>query len=140
MSSGNKPPGATAEDVGAMMSCIGLTEDVDDILPLHEVWQHCDHMGKFFLVSKVLSCRRINFNGFHDAFMASWNLKQSIKISEIGEKLFLFQFSDARDLNKVFHKAPWNFNNSFIMLKRFQASFSLEQYDFSTNPSWVSHL
>ncbi|GKU92796.1 hypothetical protein SLEP1_g6473 [Rubroshorea leprosula] len=53
MSSGNKPPRATTKDVGAMMSCIWLIEDIDDILLLHEVWQHGDHMGKFFLVSKV---------------------------------------------------------------------------------------
>ncbi|GLU03281.1 hypothetical protein SLE2022_204880 [Rubroshorea leprosula] len=137
MCNGTKTLESIAEDVGAMMSRIRVTEDADGILPLHQAWKHGHQMGKLCLVGKVLSRKRINFNGFHDALLASQNLKQSIKIYEIGEKIYLFQFSDVGDLSKVFHKAAWNFNNSLINLKRFHALFSLEQYDFSTNLFWV---
>ncbi|GKV35869.1 hypothetical protein SLEP1_g44075 [Rubroshorea leprosula] len=53
MCSGTKTPEAIAEDVGAMMSRIRLTEDADGILPFHEAWKHGDQMGKLCLVDKV---------------------------------------------------------------------------------------
>ncbi|GKV26362.1 hypothetical protein SLEP1_g35685 [Rubroshorea leprosula] len=53
MRNGTKTPEAIAEDVGAMMSRIWLTEDADGILPLHEAWKQGHQMGKLCLVVKV---------------------------------------------------------------------------------------
>ncbi|GLT87803.1 hypothetical protein SLE2022_058640 [Rubroshorea leprosula] len=76
-------------------------------------------------------------NGLHDALMVAWNPRKAFTISEIGDKTYLFQFFEISDLNKALHRGPWNFNNSLLILKQFQASLIAEQYIFSTNPFWV---
>ncbi|GKV22513.1 hypothetical protein SLEP1_g32378 [Rubroshorea leprosula] len=126
------------EDIGSMLSRIRIAEKDDGILPLYTTWKQNEaNVGRLRLVGKLLSRRRVNLNGLHNALMASWNPKHVFKFSEIGEKIYLFQFFDIGDLNKVIHRGLWNFSNSLFILKRFQASLTPEQYNFSTNPFWV---
>lgn len=93
---------------------------------------------KLCLVRKILSQKKtINLSGLHYALTTSWNPKKDFKVSKIGEKLYLFQFANVRNLNKVLYKVHWNFSNSLIIFKKYQASLAVDQCDFSTNLLWV---
>ncbi|GLU00661.1 hypothetical protein SLE2022_180100 [Rubroshorea leprosula] len=94
------------EDLHSMLSRVHISEDQDGVLPLHTVWNQEDaNVGKLRLVGKLLSRRRINLNGFYSTLMVSWNPKKAFKIFEIGEKIYLFQFSKIGDLNKSFYRS-----------------------------------
>ncbi|GLT82659.1 hypothetical protein SLE2022_010180 [Rubroshorea leprosula] len=88
----------------------------------------------FYLLGKVLTKKRINLTSFTSTMNLSWKLKQEMKIIEDGEKIFLYQFSNRFDLDKVLQKAPWNFSNSLIILKKVSVTLELKQHDYSTNP------
>ncbi|GLU18337.1 hypothetical protein SLE2022_346430 [Rubroshorea leprosula] len=95
------------EEIGSMLNRVHLTEDKEGILPLNLTWKPEDSkVEKLSLVGKILSQKRINLDGLHNALMVSWNPRKGFTIFEIGENFYLFQFSDIGDLSKALHKGP----------------------------------
>ncbi|GKV46130.1 hypothetical protein SLEP1_g53137 [Rubroshorea leprosula] len=83
------------EEIGCMLNRVRLSEDENGILPLHSIWKLDEpKVEKLRLMGKILSRKKINMNGLHDALMVSWNPRKPFTISEIGEKIYLFQFTE----------------------------------------------
>ena len=55
-------------------------------------------------------------------------------VREVGERLFLFQFDDCLEKNRVFQKQPWSFNKSLMVLKEMDGLLQPKDVDMEWCP------
>ncbi|XWS18212.1 hypothetical protein CRYUN_Cryun32bG0023500 [Craigia yunnanensis] len=46
-----------------------------------------------------------------------WKLSSRMSITEVGNRLFIFQFEDNKEKERVLLRQPWSFNKSLLVLK-----------------------
>ncbi|GKU88599.1 hypothetical protein SLEP1_g2844 [Rubroshorea leprosula] len=67
------------EEIGSMLNRVRLSEDENGILPLHSIWKLDEpKVEKLRLMGKILSRKKINMNGLHDALMVSFSSRHKI--------------------------------------------------------------
>ena len=49
-----------------------------------------------------------------------WKPNRGLQISEIDEEMFLVEFGDGKDKQKVLEMCPWSFEKPLIVLKEFE--------------------
>ncbi|MBA0872648.1 hypothetical protein Goshw_017814 [Gossypium schwendimanii] len=63
-----------------------------------------------------------------------WHLVKGVKISDLGEKRFLFKFFHKMDLDRVLKGSPWTFNNHLLMLHRLEKEEAPLKSDVKKRP------
>lgn len=58
-------------------------------------------------------------------------------VKEIREDMWLFEFSEDRDKQKVLAGRPWSYDRTLLILNEFDGKISPSQMDFSSTPIWV---
>ena len=56
-----------------------------------------------------------------------WKVSSGMVVKEVGERLFVFQFEDNMDKERVFMKQPWTFNKSLLILANFDGQSKPEE-------------
>ncbi|OMO69451.1 hypothetical protein COLO4_29048 [Corchorus olitorius] len=79
--------------------------------------------GKGCLVGKLLSRRAVVMR---NVLHMVWKLSGGLQIWEIGDKLYIFQFAIEVEKERVFQQAPWNFNKALLVLKGYDAFYSVD--------------
>lgn len=70
------------------------------------------------LVGKVLLNREVKKEGFKAALLPVWKTMKEIKIEELGDNIFIFQFGCEADKRKVLAGGPWYFDNALIVMTK----------------------
>ena len=55
----------------------------------------------------------------------------------MGYKVFIFQFDDEYEKDRLLVRQPWSFNKSLLMLKEFDDYSSLENVNLDWRPFWI---
>ena len=64
-------------------------------------------------------------------------LENALQISEIDEGMFLVEFSDGKDKQKVLEMWPWSFEKQLIVLKEFEEELVPRDIVMKHCPFWV---
>ncbi|TXG73661.1 hypothetical protein EZV62_002240 [Acer yangbiense] len=70
------------------------------------------------LVGKVLAEKKVNRDAFKGLIEQIWNPFGHVEIELVGDNIFMFYFINSEDRNKVWHRGPWHFGNSLIVLEK----------------------
>ncbi|KAJ0096620.1 hypothetical protein Patl1_27306 [Pistacia atlantica] len=66
-----------------------------------------------------------------------WKLEGWIHFTDAGEKLFLLEFQNVTDLQKVLNGRPWSFDRALIAIQRVDSSTLSNASYFTHEPFWV---
>ena len=58
-------------------------------------------------------------------------------IKELGERLFVFQFVDNMEKERVVMKQPWFFKKSLLILEKFDEQSKSKEVELQWFPFWV---
>ncbi|KAK3212594.1 hypothetical protein Dsin_017300 [Dipteronia sinensis] len=94
-------------------------EDEDGVV--HELSAEACRGGKadvdMCLVGKILSGKKVNREAFKHLIEHLWSPFGSVAIEAVGVNIFMFLFKNQEDRNWIWHRGPWYFDNSLIVLK-----------------------
>ena len=63
-------------------------------------------VGKNCIVMKILTTRSLNLDTLRKNLRMLWKLNQGLQILEIDEEMFLVEFGDGKDKQKVLEMCP----------------------------------
>ncbi|OMP08440.1 hypothetical protein COLO4_06478 [Corchorus olitorius] len=93
--------------------------------------------GLHGLVGKLYTKKHPNMEGLRNAFIQAWKLDYGLGVMEVGENLFLFQFEDELEKDRVLVHQPWNFNRLLMVFRDYDENQHPESMSFDLCPFWV---
>ncbi|OMO72810.1 hypothetical protein COLO4_27452 [Corchorus olitorius] len=91
----------------------------------------------YFLIGKLFTKRRANLEGMRTTLFNAWKLEMGLVIKEVGAKLYMFQFEDKPERDRVLVTQPWHFNRVLLALQPYDGIEKPESIVFDTCPFWV---
>ncbi|OMO70912.1 reverse transcriptase [Corchorus capsularis] len=91
----------------------------------------------FSVLGKLFSKRTPHLEGFRAAMFQAWKPNMGMRVREVGEKSFLFEFEDGVDRDRVLVTQPWKFQRSLLLLTEFDGLDQPEDIVFDVSPIWV---
>lgn len=70
------------------------------------------------LAGKLWTDSLYNVRAFKQTIVQAWRLKNPVEVQDLSKNLFLFRFTNKRDMESVLKAGPWNFDRNFIILER----------------------
>ncbi|KAH9650355.1 CCHC-type domain-containing protein [Citrus sinensis] len=92
------------------------------------------------LVGKVLLIREVKKEGFKAALLPVWKIMKEIKIEELGDNIFIFQFGCEADKRKVLAGGPWHFDKALIVITKPAGLGEVTKKNFTHVSFWVQIL
>jgi hypothetical protein len=89
------------------------------------------------LVGKVGSDRRVNKEAFQTVLSQLWRTVGSVMFKEVQDNIWLFEFTDKDDKERVLEGRPWSFDRHILVLNDFDGSIPPSQMEFTHSPFWV---
>uniref|UniRef100_A0A7N2LCV4 DUF4283 domain-containing protein n=1 Tax=Quercus lobata TaxID=97700 RepID=A0A7N2LCV4_QUELO len=89
------------------------------------------------LIGKFLTCKSYNKRAAFSTLKKAWGLQGEVQIVEVGSNLFQFKFSTEFDMERIFNRGPWTFDNQALMLCRWQRGMTTTNVKFETVSLWV---
>ena len=68
-----------------------------------------------YLLGKIFMNQGINVEAMKAVLYNIWKLSYGLEIKEVGDKIFVFQFDDAVEKDKVLARQSWYFNKALIV-------------------------
>jgi hypothetical protein len=109
---------------------LGITITEDDTADLRMKSGRC-------LIERLMSDRRIQKEAFPMMMSRLWKTLDSVAFKEIHDNLWLIEFSNESDKNRVKDGRPWLFDRSVLVLKEVEESIPPTQMDFTKSLLWV---
>lgn len=72
------------------------------------------------IVGKFVLRRTIGASELGVALSRIWQLNSSLKVSALGEAMFVFEFGSTTECNRILYKQPWNFNSALLIFSRLE--------------------
>ncbi|XP_075665851.1 uncharacterized protein At4g02000-like [Castanea sativa] len=66
-----------------------------------------------------------------------WKPNRGLQVSDIGDDLFLAEFGDGKDKQKVLEMCPWSFEKQLIIMKESEGDLVPKDIEMKQSPSWV---
>ncbi|MBA0842187.1 hypothetical protein Goarm_002031, partial [Gossypium armourianum] len=97
-----------------------------------------ENRGEIFqLVGCFLTASTIHFPAMKSTMANLWHPVKGVRICDLGEKRYLFQFFHAMDMNRVLKGSPWTFNNHLLVLYKLELGEDPLQIPLVLTPFWV---
>ncbi|OMP01222.1 hypothetical protein COLO4_12052 [Corchorus olitorius] len=108
-----------AEQLSSFCSQLSINEGEQSKVVLTKEWLEEDDEGApvFFFIGKLFSKRRANLEGMRTALFNAWSLDSGLGIKEVADKVYLFNFEEEPDRDRVLVNQPWHFNKNLLALK-----------------------
>jgi hypothetical protein len=94
-------------------------------------------MGTRCLVGKLWTERPANKEAFKTVFSRIWRLAKTVVFKELQDNLWLFEFEEEDDKNRVMAGRPWSFDRHILVLKEFDGHCPPSQMIFMHSPIWI---
>jgi hypothetical protein len=85
---------------------------VKDVEELELVGERC-------LVGSIIAEKAINREAFRSLMTNLWRVKDGIQFKEIQENLWVIEFTEMKDKQRVLDGRPWLFDRHLVALGRF---------------------
>ena len=94
-------------------------------------------LGSNYLLGRLITDRLFNREAFKSSMLRLWGVTRGITVKDIGENLFVFQFTQAAERNRVLKGSPWLFDNYLLALTEFDGSCPASHIQFNRCYFWV---
>ena len=127
-----------AEELEKLCGKISLTRGENKVLIICE-WELAAgrEKGERCLVGKIGSERRVNKEAFRTVLSQIWRTVGSVMFKEVQDNLWLFEFMDKEDKERVLDSRPWSFDLHILVLNEFDGSILPSHMEFHSSPFWV---
>lgn len=93
--------------------------------------------GALCLVGKLGPVKKFNKEAFKTLLSRIWRVEGRIFFKEIQETIWLFEFTEAKDKQRVLDGRPWSYDRSLLVINDFDGRTPPSQMDFSFSPIWI---
>lgn len=69
-----------------------------------------------------------------------WRIREKISVRVVDTNLFVFQFYNVADKQRVLEGCPWSFDNQLLLLKKVSGDQQPSEVSFQFSPFWVRLL
>jgi hypothetical protein len=108
----------------------GITVKEEDVENLVKIGERC-------LVGRIVAEKSINKDAFRSLMTTLWKVKGGASFKELQENLWLIEFSDGRDKQRVLAGRPWLFDKHLVVLKVFDEMTPPTQMSFTQAAFWI---
>jgi hypothetical protein len=127
-----------ADDLTSMWGKFSLTEEEDVELSFRKVeLQDGVTFGQACVLGKLLSDRMVSKEKIRQSLEQWWLPEESISFKVLGENLFLIEFTNPKDKERVLEGRPWVFEGSLFLVEDFDGSKAPSQFTFDRAAFWV---
>ncbi|OMP02012.1 reverse transcriptase [Corchorus capsularis] len=118
---------------------LSIQEEEKDKIVTDGDWMEAPigQQGGGYLIGKLLLHKPTTAEGLSAVFHQVWKLRQDMLVQEVGDRLFVFQFADVLERDRVFVSQPWLFHKALLVLREFDGVQQPESITFETCPFWV---
>ena len=127
-----------ADDLTSMWGKFLLTEEEDAELSFQKVDLHDGvTFGQACVLRKLLSDKMVSRETILQSLVQWWKPKKSISFKVLGENLFLAEFTNPKDKERVLGRRPWVFEGSLFLVEDFDGSMAPSQFTLERAAFWV---
>jgi hypothetical protein len=108
----------------------GFTLDDDAMGNSRVIGSHC-------LLGKLITDRYFNKEALKNNMLRLWGVSRGITVQDMGDNLFVFQFKNAYERDRVMSGTPWLFDNHLLALNEFDGSCPASKIQFHHCCFWV---
>ncbi|TXG57142.1 hypothetical protein EZV62_018455 [Acer yangbiense] len=128
----------TEADITKLYENLSIT---DEDVAIHEMLEATGEDGaedvERCLVGKVLAGKNVNREAFKGIIEQIWSPFGHVEIELVSDNVFMFYFINSENRNRVWHRGPWHFGNSLIVLENPVGSGNIAQLAFNKADFWV---
>ena len=127
-----------------LWSIFSLTEEEKTKVVVDKTWvEKTETARRNCLLRKIFTKHNINLEAMKAVLFNIWKLSHGLEVKEVGDKMYVFQFEDRSEKDKVLVRQPWLFNKALIVLAEFDGFSSLEDVNmdwclFLGSSSWLA--
>lgn len=89
------------------------------------------------LIFKFAIKKSIGSKDLEAALNAIWRPSAPVKIHAVGEGIFVAEFQNTVDCNKILAKQPWQLSSSLMVFKRINGEEKISEIQLNEVPFWV---
>ncbi|GMY33810.1 Zinc finger, CCHC-type [Fagus crenata] len=93
--------------------------------------------GKKSLIGKLAGSKTANREALCRVMNMLWKPRKSLKVQEIDENLFIFEFTEEQDKARVLGGCPWLFYRYLLLLHEFDGLTPPREFTFKSSLLWV---
>ena len=117
---------------------LSLIKEEETLLPISvhsraNLLEECS-LGLF---GRLLTDRQQNTRALKNTLKVAWKMGSDLRIIEVGNNTFQFNFSSRYQMEWVENYGPWNFENNLLLLCRWKKGLTFENIKFTHSPFWV---
>lgn len=92
---------------------------------------------RYILVGKLLTEKPVKFNFMKETLAGVWRPGKGMTVSEVADKLYLFQFFHEIDMKRILEDGPWAYEQSLLVLKKLELHQSPFEIQLTKEEFWV---
>lgn len=125
-------------DIAFKVSSLRITAEEYRIIALDDVLETNDRSNfDLMLVGKVMTVRTFNFEAQKRTLDQIWLIAKAALFRKIENGLFVVQFANQCDKNKVLAGRPWTFDQLLVMLQEIDDDIQPSNIGLKLCPFWV---
>lgn len=87
--------------------------------------------GAKFLIGRLWAEKKINKEAFRTSLARLWRVVNRISFKEIQDNIWIFEFSEEEDKNRVLEGRPWSFERQILVINDFDGQIPPSQMEFT---------
>ncbi|XWS69090.1 hypothetical protein CRYUN_Cryun04dG0149500 [Craigia yunnanensis] len=110
-----------SDNLENLWSKLSLTEDeLIEVVEAKDWIEKAKEIGRNCLIGRLVLNKRVNIEAMKKVLSIVWKISTGMTVKEVGEKMFIFQFGDNMEKERVLLRQPWTFNKSLLVLDTFE--------------------
>jgi hypothetical protein len=128
-----------ADNLSTLWGNLSLTEDEDLELSFDKVdLNEGETFGQVCVLGKLMADRMVSRETIQLSMLQWWKLEDSsITFKVLGKNLFLIEFIDPKDKERVLEGRPWVFEGGLFLVEDFDGTKAPSQFTFNKAAFWV---
>ncbi|KAJ1394180.1 Zinc finger, CCHC-type [Sesbania bispinosa] len=94
-------------------------------------------VAKRTLVGRIVAEKTLNRNVVKEIVSKAWDVKDEVKISDLGPNIYLFTFSEVEKVKKVLEEGPWFIMGHLLSVQYWIPEVSVFEINFDHVYFWV---
>ncbi|KAK7844003.1 uncharacterized protein CFP56_011704 [Quercus suber] len=121
-----------------MWSKLSFTEAEDEDIALgSNCTKAARAIGRNCVVMKVHTTRSVSLDALRKNMRMLWKTNKGVQISEIEDDLFLVEFGDGKDKQKILDMCPWSFEKQLVLMQEFEGEQIPKDIVMKWAPFWI---
>jgi hypothetical protein len=126
------------EDLSTLWGNFSLTEDeVVELSFQKEDLKAGETYGQACVLGKLVADRLISREKIRESMIQWWKPSESLSFKVLGDNLFLIEFINPKDKEKVLEGRPWVFEGSLFLVEDFNGTKTPSQFSWDRAAFWV---